>query len=489
MSRSLRFRLTRAVVGVLAAALVVLSIVLHAVFARALHDQLDGRLRGDAAAVAGMAEDDGGKGEFEYESLPEFERAWRPAYFQAWLDDGRVLARSPSLGAGDLARAPRPREGPRFFDLPLPDGRRGRAVELRQPLRFEDGPGGARPAGTSARWVTVVVARGTEEVAETLASVRRWLLLLGLGALCASSAAAVLAVSRGLRPTTSLARQIAGLDAAHLHRALPTDDLPREIEPVVAKMNELLARLRESFAREQRFTADVSHELRTPLAALRTTLEVAASRERTAPAYRGAIDEAGAIVRQMQALCENLLALARLDAGPVPVRREEVDLRALVDACWRPFAAEAAARRLTFTNQVDAGATAVSDAGQLRLVVSNLLSNAATYTDAGGAIRVRAGAPGDARPLLLEVHDSGPRIPDHVLPHVFERFFRGDATRSDSVHCGIGLALARGLSDAIGLSVEARNTDDGGVSFTLWPRDAGVGAADAGGGRAAGSRG
>jgi two-component system sensor histidine kinase QseC len=469
MRRSLRFRLTRALVGVLAAVLVLLSLVLHAVFARALHDQLDGRLRGDAAAVAGMSEDDGGQGEFEYESLPEFERAWRPAYFQAWLDDGRVLARSPSLGAGDLPRAGRAvAAGPAFYDVTLPDGRAGRAVQLRQPLRIEDATDAAAPARASPRFVSVVVARGTEEVSETLAAVRRWLALLGLLALVAASGAAVLAVSRGLRPTLSLARQIAGLDAAHLDRVLPTADLPSEIEPVVAKMNQLLGRLRESFAREQRFTADVSHELRTPLAALRTTLEVAASRERAAPAYRSAIDEAAAVVKQMQALCESLLALARLDAGPVPVRREEVGLRVLVAACWQPFEAQAAARGLTFRNEVADGAVVFSDAGQLRVVVSNLLSNAATYTDAGGTIRVRAAEPGAADPpLVLEVHDSGPRIPDHVLPHVFDRFFRGDATRSDAVHWGIGLALARGISNAIGLSMAARNTDDGGVSFTL----------------------
>ena len=79
MRRSLRFRLTVAVVGVLATVLVALSLVLHAVFARALWRELDGRLRDDAAAVAGMAEEDGAESEFEYEALPEFERQWRPA--------------------------------------------------------------------------------------------------------------------------------------------------------------------------------------------------------------------------------------------------------------------------------------------------------------------------------------------------------------------------------------------------------------------------
>ena len=134
MRRSLRLRLTVAIVGVLTVLFVCLSLVLHAVFSSALYRQFDGRLLGDASAIAGMAEDESPEVEFESESLPDFERGLRPAYFQAWLDDGRVLARSPSLGDRDLARPGKP-AAPLFTDLALPDGRAGRGVELRQPLR------------------------------------------------------------------------------------------------------------------------------------------------------------------------------------------------------------------------------------------------------------------------------------------------------------------------------------------------------------------
>ena len=467
MRGSLRFRLTSSIVGVLAAALLALSIVLHALFARALVQQFDGRLVGDAAAVAGMAEDDASNDEFEYESLPEFERAGRPAYFEAWLDDGRVLGRSPSLGARELARAPGHADQPRIVDVVLPDGRPGRSVQLRRPLRVEDSSRSAdMPPRMSDRFVNVVVARGTEELAATLASVRRWLVGLALLALLGASGAALLAVSRGLRPTRALGNQIARLDAAHLTGALKVDELPEELAPLVAKMNELLARVRESFAREKRFTADVSHELRTPLAALRTTLEVALSRDRTAPEYRDALEQAGAVARQMQGLCENLLALARLDAGQLAAARQELDLGVTVDACWRLFAEGARDRGLIFVNDVAPGTLVASDPDRLRVIVTNLLSNAATYTAAGGTIRVRQGS-ADAPDAFLEVHDSGPPISEEALPHVFERFFRGDPTRSDGVHCGIGLALVRGLSDALGLAVTARNTPDGGVSFAL----------------------
>jgi signal transduction histidine kinase len=474
MRRSLRFRLTVSTVGVLAVVMVALLLVLQAVFARALRQQFDGRLLGDAAAVAGMAEDGGaeGQGAFEYESLPEFESADRPAYFEAWLDDGRVLARSPSLGARDLPRSPGRAAAPTLADVVLPDARAGRAVQLRQPLRFEDAspsasPSSGPPPRVSPRFVTVVVARGSEEVTQTLTSLRHWLLALALAGLAGASVAALLAVSRGLRPARVLAAQLADLDVTHLDGALSADDLPEELTPIVAKMNQLLARLRRSFERERRFTADVSHELRTPLAALRTTFEVTLTRDRTATEYRDAIQRATPVVLQMQQLCENLLALSRLDAGAAAVARHRVvDLHALVRDCWRLFADSARQRDLTFENQLAGGPPIATDPEQMHVIVSNLLSNAAAYTATGGTIRVGPG-PGETGDVVLEVGNTGPPIAEAALPHIFERFFRGDPTRSDGIHGGIGLALVRSISETLGLTVTARNTADGGVAFVV----------------------
>jgi two-component system sensor histidine kinase QseC len=464
MSRSLRARLTRSLVAVLVVSLALLSLVVHVVIARALERQLDGRLLDDADAVAGMAEDDAGATEFEYESLPDFERADRPAYFEAWLDDATVLARSPSLGRGELPRLQGPPAGPVFAARRLPDGRAGRIVYLRRPLRLE-APGAPAEGRASPRFVTVAVVRGTEELAETLAAVRRWLLLLAGLTLVGASAAAVAAVARGLRSTRHLGAEIAALDAVRPGRVSAPSDLPTELAPLVDKLNELLGRVEESFAREKRFTADVSHELRTPLAALRATLDVFGSRSRSAAELQQMLSDVNALVRQMQALCENLLALARLDAGRVPLRMTEVNVRALVDECWAPLADAARARSLRFENELEPGAVAVTDPDQLRVVVANLLSNAASYTAAGGAIRVSR--PKDGRGGLLEVHDSGPGIPEEAMPHIFERFFRADPARSDGVHCGIGLALVQGIADVLRLTVSAENTADGGISFSL----------------------
>ncbi|HVT09477.1 MAG TPA: ATP-binding protein [Polyangia bacterium] len=456
--RSLGFRLTAAVVLVLAAVLGGFAVVMHFVLERALVRQLDLRLASSAAAIAGMAEDEPGGAEFEAESLPEFERAARPGYFEAWTDDGHVLARSPSLGARDLPRLGG--SATMRADLRLPDGRPGRAVQLRQPLRIEDARPGAPP---SKRFVTVVAAIGTEDARETLAEVSRWLWILAAVAFTAAAGATLVLVRRGLRPARAVAAQLEALDAAGIDKPIPTAGLPTEISPIVNKLNELLARLAASFARERRFTADVSHELRTPLSALRTTLEVAAARDRPAAAYRAAIAEATSLAIQMQALIGNLLLLARLDARQIPVAAETVDLRRLVEDCWRPFEAEARERRLRLSIQLPADCAVVSDPDKLRIVVTNLLANAVAYTAPGGSITVRGGS----ADTLLEVADSGPPIPEDLLPRIFDRFSRGDAARSGGVHCGIGLALVRGVCALLGLDASAANTPDGGVRFRL----------------------
>lgn len=459
MTRSLRFRTTVGVLCVLAVVLATFAIVVRVVFRRALDRQLDARLTANADAVAGMAED-GTPPEFEYEGLPEFERAVRPGFFQAWLDDGRVLARSPSLGARDLNRIHLGGKGPGFADVTLPDGRPGRAFEVRRPLRIEDAPRGGPP---SDRFVTVVVAQGTEDVRETLAAVSRWLWVLGLLALAFGSAATVYAVTRGLRSVRDLAAEIAARHENDLVRPLPRNG-PTELDPVVDKLTELFGRLSASFERERRFTADVSHELRTPLAALRTIIEVATSRDRHAVAYRTALADAKAVVEQTQALVHNLLLLARVDARQIDVVNQELRLRPFVDDCWRAFAAQATSRRLTFSNDVGPAVALLTDPEKLRIVLTNLLANAAEYTADGGAIHVREGR-GE---IVLEVVDTGPPIPDDVLPRIFDRFARADTARSGvGTHSGVGLALAQAICRVLDLSISAENGSDGSVRFRL----------------------
>jgi signal transduction histidine kinase len=280
------------------------------------------------------------------------------------------------------------------FDVTLPDGRHGRAFGLRFHPRDSE--------KKTTALVLLVLAEGTEEVSAAGANVRWRFLVLG---------SIILALFAGVTAW-------------------------------------LMRRVQAGVARERRFTADVSHELRTPLAGLRTLLEVSARSPRPEDTQA-----ALAIVIQMCAMVENLLMLARVDAGQVQLASDRVPLRALVDECWQPYAQAATARGIALRNELPDDAAATTDREKLRIVLGNLLANAAEYTEANGWIEVSQ--PGGA---LIEVADSGPPIAD--CERVFERMWRGDAARSATgLHAGIGLSLARSLAEVLGLSLSCRNED------------------------------
>jgi signal transduction histidine kinase len=381
-------RITLVLVGVVAAALLALGIVLYVGVRAAAWQQHDAGLAARAQALAAITNN-------EEEGLELELPAMHGAFAEAWRADGKLLARSPGW-TGDLPA----RTG--TFDLPLPDGRTGRAYGMKFHPRDEENP--------TKEQVLLVLAEGTEDVEAAGAAVRTRFLVLG---------AIILALFAGVTAW-------------------------------------LMARVQAGMARERQFTADVSHELRTPLAGLRTLLEVSARSPRPEDALT-----ALSIVVQMCTLVENLLTLARLDAGQTQIAREPVRLRALVDDCWTPYAGAAAERGLTFKNALSEDAIATTDREKLRIIVGNLLSNAAEYTEQGGWIEIAA-SPG----ALVEVADSGPPIAD--TERIFDRMWRGDAARSATgIHCGIGLSLARSLAGVLDLRLTCRSSNDGSVRFVV----------------------
>ena len=450
MTWSLRTRLTALVVGVVAMVLVALAVLLYIAARDAAWQQHDDALAARARAIAANA---------EYDEDDGYEIAIPPAsYVEVWRPDGSVLSRARSLDRDldrELARA----LAPRFGDIELPDGHPGRAVGFRFAPRVERGHPGA---------LSLVLADGIADVDAAIASVRTWFAVLASIALAAIAVLTAWSLSRGLRPLGKLASELEQIDDRHLAIRLATSDQPRELQAPVRKLEQLLARLDASLSRERQFSADVSHELRTPLAGLRTTLEVTALAERSPAAYRTAIAEALVIVQQMSTLVENLLMLARVEAGHDAITASDVSLRALVDECWAAHAALAAERGIAFRNQVRADRTARGDREKLRLVLGNLLANAAEYTDAGGWIEVTADG-------LLEVTDSGPAIPADQLELIFDRLWRGDAARAGTgVHCGIGLSLSRALCERMGLSLTALSSPEGHVRFTIDSHSRGI---------------
>lgn len=453
---SLRRRLTISLVSIVGAALAGLSITLYVLYSRGSRDRFDERLADAARAAAMMVE-------------PHEQRPWTLAAaalatldqsrgatsYEVWLGDGSVLARFPPA-KDDLPR-PSPGASPRLTWIGLPGGRTGRLYQAWVELRPRD------PAG---RRVAVAVARDSEQLDRRLSRLRLILFVPTLGVVVLAAAVVSLTIRRSLRHVERLSASIASIDASSLRERLLLHGLPDELKPPFVKLNELLSRIEGSLARERQFNADVSHELRTPLAGLRTILEVSASRDRSAADYRAGLTEALEVVGQVEAIVENLILLARLGSGQITAdSREEIRLGDLVRSCFAPYAETSQRRGLTFENRIPPEVTLPSDRVKLRLVLTNLLSNAAEYTAEGGWIAVESDP---TRGLVLAVRDSGPAIPEEAVARLFDPFFRLDSARSgNGEHYGIGLALVRGLCDTLGYRVSVQNEASGAVAFTV----------------------
>jgi two-component system OmpR family sensor kinase len=336
---------------------------------------------------------------------------------------------------------------------------------------------------TTGDWRAVVVARpggGSVAVAGSLSAVdgtvRRLQLVCGVTGLvliAALGTAGWFLVRAGLRPLRTIEETAAAIAAGDLTHRIPGGARSgAEIDRLTVALNGMLAQLEQAFAARGQFVADVSHELRTPLFGIKGSTELAlmggvssaAEVERT---LRRIDTEAG----RLAALVEDLLLLARLDVrGPV-LDREPMDLRTLAASGLADLRALDPDRpvRITGPGGVGEGAAApvLGDEARLRQVVVNLVGNVHAHTPPDAPARIGVGRVG---PLsVLEIADRGPGIPRAEEDRLFERFHRGDASRSrqnGNVGYGLGLAIVRSLVEAHGGRVEV-GADGPGATFRI----------------------
>ena len=294
---------------------------------------------------------------------------------------------------------------------------------------------------------------------------RTLLTLLPLALLTAGIGGAFL-TDRALRPVRDITRAAGRIGAQNLSGRLPVagDD---ELAALAITFNAVLARLEAAFEQQRRFTADASHELRTPLTVIKAQSSLALSAPRDAGGYREALEAIDRAADRTGRLVQDLLLLARADAGQSGFARTPTPL---TDVLEQAVAAIAATGGPPIEVHCPAALCVPGDAEALIRLFSNLLTNAVRHTPPGGRITVSAESQADG--AAITVADTGEGIPPEHLPHVFERFYRADAARSRRQGgTGLGLAIGKSIVDSHGGTMTIESTVGHGTTVrVLLPR-------------------
>ena len=400
-----------------------------------------------AAADALDDEDGAGARDIDERELggvesPEFET-------QVVTAEGLVIGGSgadprprPLISAAQAAAALR--EGALFLDV-VDDGEPHRALAV--------------PLGWDGRRVLLVVAE-LESIGEAQAGLLRLTVMLAPLACLLAGAAGWLVARRGLRPIARMTAEAESISARAPFPRLAVPPTRDEVAHLGVTLNGLLDRIEEGRRREREFTADASHELRTPLAILRAELELArahADSDRLTDALDSALEES----QRLGHLIEDLLLLARADAGHV-VPRTLVDVAGVTDGLLPGFRTLAARRGITVTSSGDAVVRA--DGRALARAVANLLDNAVRHAPDGGRVALEITQRADG--AAITVTDDGPGVPPAERDRMTQRFAQLDRAKSGGA--GLGLAIVASVATAHQGRVEITDPPTGqGLSVTL----------------------
>jgi two-component system sensor histidine kinase MtrB len=281
---------------------------------------------------------------------------------------------------------------------------------------------------------------------------------------------ALLAAGSVLRPVREVRDTARKLAAGDLDARSPPKGVD-ELAELTVTINEMAESVQTSMVAMQRmqadarrFAADVSHELRTPLSTLTAVVEVLADTTAEAePDARESAQLAIAETHRLVRLVEDLMEVSRFDAGTAQLRLEEVDVAGAVRDCLR---ARGWLDRVELVAPKEIRLR--SDRRRLDVIVANLVGNAVRHGEPPVSVQVSE----SGEEVLIEVTDHGPGLPDSVLPHVFDRFYKADAARSRTPGSGLGLAIALENARLHGGDLNAGNAEGGGARFVLrLPRD------------------
>jgi heavy metal sensor kinase len=308
----------------------------------------------------------------------------------------------------------------------------------------------------------VQVAQSLQDMQDTLQSLLATLLISIPILVTLAGVSGYFLAARALAPIdqiTSTAHRISAKDLSARLNIPVTDD---EVGRLTQTLNDMLARLDDSFQRERQFTNDASHELRTPLTAMQAILGVTRERRRAPEEYEQALDDLGEETDRLRTLVENLLRLARGEQrGNNP--HTAVNLSTLIKDVTDSLRPLADAKKLTLACDIPENLTTLGDSDELIRLFVNLLDNAIKYTERG---KITVTAQINEKELAINVEDTGIGISPEHLPHIFDRFYRVEESRATR-GAGLGLAIAQEIAHAHRGTIEVHGIAGKGTTFLV----------------------
>jgi len=271
---------------------------------------------------------------------------------------------------------------------------------------------------------------------------------------------------RGIRPVKDMARTAAKIRSTTLHERLETSGIPSELSDLAGTFNEVLDRLEESFSRLSRFSADIAHELRVPIHNLRVGTEVILRKDRTKEEYQEVLGSCMEEYQRLSLLIDRLLFLARAESETVQIQLEKVDLSRELNLLREYYELSVGEAGIRFDVEIPPNLELSVDRALFQRAVGNLIENSIKHTPAGGTLKMEVTP--EAGKVKIAVSDTGKGIPESQLPHVFDRFYRGDASRSSSSGgAGLGLSIVQSIMTLHGGSVDIQSQPAQGTRVTL----------------------
>jgi len=450
--KSIRQYLTLSILGASIAISLIGFFSLYLLLRHALIEQMDERLIFQAQSIATECLEDLSKSKpqkIPHELDEMLEDGILSDFFEIRDSSGRFASRSPALGSYDLLPSSTVSH-PDKRSLYLPDGQHLRVYYL--------------VARSSNQSVEIAVGASQHELDEALN--RALIIILASGSLMIASTVLLfpLLLKRGLQPLSKLGLQLNQKNASNLDSHIAPEAYPSEIHPLIRHFNRLLQRISTSLERERRINADLAHELRTPLAELHLISESATKwPETNTPAL---ILEVLDICRQMEGMVEHMLDLSRSEVGNLRAKAENVDLAPLIHNLWQGLSSKATSRHLQFQVHHEGG-DVNTDPELLRMVLSNLLENACSYSDEEGLVRVESICHPNGN-FSICISNPASELEASDLEHLFERYWRKHSSRSDTgKHFGLGLSIVKSFCLALNCSLETQLDPNGRLSISI----------------------